>query len=95
MSICSIYNRHLRPRTSYRCDNFKSQDSREIVLQFGNGFLYSEEKEANLLSSTFCIDAKHNKILVPYAKLRGFFKHHLILRVFNMNGNDLEKEELI
>ena len=74
--------------------NFKSQDSREIVLQFGNGFLYSEEKEANLLSSTFCIDAKHNKILVPYAKLRGFFKHHLILRVFNMNGM-IEKEELI
>ena len=74
--------------------NFKSQDSREIILQFGNGFLYSEEKEANLLSSTYCIDEKRNKILVPYTQLRGFFKHHLILRVFNMNGM-IEKEEVI
>ena len=74
--------------------NFKSRESREIVLQFGNGFIYSEEKEANLLSSTYCVDEKQNKILVPYTKLRGFFKHHLILRVFNMNGM-IEKELVI
>ncbi|KAI6660551.1 hypothetical protein LOD99_14135 [Oopsacas minuta] len=72
----------------------KSPVGREIVLQLVNEFKHSEEMEANLISSTYCIDYKHNKILVPYTRLRGFFNHELILRMFSMNGL-IEREEII
>ena len=66
--------------------NFNTQLSREVVLRSAMRLGYTEEADAELISSAFCIDTRRDRILVPYARLRRFFDHHLILRIFSMNG---------
>ena len=74
--------------------NFKSQTSSEVILQPPVGVQRSEESDYNLISSTYCIDYKRNKILVLNTKLEKFFNHHLLLRIFRMSGL-MEREILI
>ena len=73
--------------------NIKSQTNTEIALQTPRGPQHSES-DLNLISSTYCIDHKRHKILVPYTRLQSFFSHHLLLRIFSMSGL-MEREIVI